>query len=123
MLLTSSHMLDTRTVETRIQGRQVGLGKGFFRSAGVAAVITLVISTESITQSKAQNAQFKGWAAISRELSTRLAAPGAALDLQKIVPADDLDELRSTWNRLVDEHTLQNHSPKTAQTTITSIYL
>jgi hypothetical protein len=87
------------------------MGRGFLRSASVAAAITLVLSTVSITQSKAQNAQFKGWAAVSRELSTRLAAPGASLDLQKFVPADDLDELLGTWNRFGEEHTLQNGSP------------
>src|SRR6476646_5764627 len=76
---------DTQIADTLTRELQVGMGRGFLRSASVAAAITLVLSTVSITQSEAQNAQFKGWAAVSRELSTRLAAPGASLDLQKFV--------------------------------------
>ncbi len=101
----------------------MGMGRGFLRSAGVAAAMTLVLSTVSITQSTAQNAQFKGWAAVSRELSTRLAAPGASLDLQKFVPADDLDELLGTWNRFGDEHTLQNGSPNSVSMVIWRVAL
>src|SRR5258705_5496902 len=97
--------------------------KGLLRSAGLAAAITLVLSTVSPTQSKAQNAQFKGWAAISRELSTRLAAPGAPFDLHKFVPADDLDELLGTWNRFGDEHTLQNGSPNSVSMVIWRVAL
>jgi hypothetical protein len=101
----------------------VRVGRGFLRSAGVAAAITLILSTVSITQSNAQNAQFKGWAAVSRELSTRLAAPGAPFDLQKFVPADDLDELLGTWNRFGDEHTLQNGSPNSVSMVIWRVAL
>jgi hypothetical protein len=93
------------------------------RSASVAAVIALLLATISTTQSSAQNAQFKGWAAVSRELSTRLAAPGASLDLQKFVPADDLDELLGTWNRFGDEHTLQNGSPNSVSMVIWRVAL
>ncbi len=99
------------------------MGKGFVRSAVIAAATTLVLSTLSTTQSKAQNAQFKGWAAVSRELSTRLAAPGVSLDLHKFVPADDLDELLGTWNRFGDEHTLQNGSPNSVSMVIWRVAL
>ena len=99
------------------------VGRGFLRSAGIAAAITLILPIVSITQSKAQNAQFKGWAAVSRELSTRLAAPGASLDLHKFVPADDLDELLGTWNRFGDEHTLQNGSPNSVSMVIWRVAL
>ena len=97
--------------------------RGLPRSAGVAAAITLILSSASITQSKAQNAQFKGWAAVSRELSTRLAAPGAPFDLHRFVPADDLDELLGTWNRFGDEHTLQNGSPNSVSMVIWRVAL
>jgi len=109
--------------DARIQGPQVRLGRGVCRSAGIVAAITLVLSTASTTQSDAQNAQFKGWAAISRELSTRLAAPGAPFDLHKFVPADDLDELLGTWNRFGDEHTLQNGSPNSVSMVIWRVAL
>jgi hypothetical protein len=112
----------TRQLTMR-EGPQVRLGRVLYRSAAAAAAITLIFSTISTTQSKAQNAQFKGWAAISRELSTRLAAPGASLDLHKFVPADDLDELLGTWNRFGDEHTLQNGSPNSVSMVIWRVAL
>jgi hypothetical protein len=124
----SSHMLtrqlaDAPTAGTPIQEPQVRMGWGFLRSASVAAAIALLLATISTTQSGAQNAQFKGWAAVSRELSTRLAAPGASLDLQKFLPADDLDELLGTWNRFGDEHTLQNGSPNSVSMVIWRVAL
>jgi hypothetical protein len=118
--MLTRQLTDMPTAVTPIQEPQV---RGFLHSASVAAALTLVLSTVSPTQSTAQNAQFKGWAAVSRELSTRLAAPGASLDLQKFVPADDLDELLGTWNRFGDEHTLQNGSPNSVSMVIWRVAL
>jgi len=74
-------------------------------------------------RTEAQNAQFKGWAAVSRELSTRLAPPGVSLNLHQFVPADDLDELLGTWNRFGDEHTFQNGSPNSVSMVIWRVAL
>ena len=71
----------------------------------------------------AQNSQFKGWAAISRELSTRLAPPGTSLNLYQFVPADDLDDLLGTWYRFADEHTFQNGSPNSVSMVIWRVAL
>jgi len=71
----------------------------------------------------AQNSQFKGWAAISRELSTRLARPGTALNLYQFIPADDLDDLLGTWDRFADEHTFRNGSPNAVSMVIWRVAL
>src|SRR5262245_19384840 len=89
---------------------QVRVGGRFGRQAGVVGAVILVLSTALTLRAEAQNSQFKGWAAVSRELSTRLAQPGTSLNLHQFVPADDLDELLGTWNRFGDEHTFQNGS-------------
>jgi len=76
-----------------------------------------------MSASQAQNSQFKGWAAISRELSTRLAPPGISLNLYQFVPADDLDDLLGTWYRFADEHTFQNGSPNSVSMVIWRVAL
>lgn len=83
----------------------------------------LAAASASPAASQAQHSQFKGWAAISRELSTRLAQPGTALDLYQFVPADDLDDLLGTWNRFGDEHAFQNGSPNSVSMVIWRVAL
>ena len=95
----------------------------FFRGAGIVCAVAIAVSTALTIQAEAQNAQFKGWAAVSRELSTRLAPPGTSLDLQQFVPADDLDELLGTWNRFGDEHTFQNGAPNSVSMVIWRVAL
>jgi hypothetical protein len=72
---------------------------------------------------QAQTSQFKGWIAVSRELSTRLAPPGVSLDLYQFIPADDLDDLLGTWYRFGDEHTFQNGAPNSVSMVIWRIVL
>lgn len=83
----------------------------------------LAVTIASSRQTEAQSAQFKGWAAVSRELSTRLASPGTSLNLHQFVPADDLDDLLGTWYRFGDEHTFQNGSPNSVNMVIWRIAL
>jgi hypothetical protein len=90
--------------------------------AALAGVVTLV-AFAPMSASQAQNSQFKGWAAVSRELSTRLAPPGTALNLYQFVPADDLDDLLGTWYRFGDEHTFQNGSPNSVSMVIWRVAL
>jgi hypothetical protein len=71
----------------------------------------------------AQSAQFKGWTAISRELSIRLAAPGQPLDLDQFMPAEDVDGLLGTWNGFGDEHTFKNGAPNSVNTMIWRVAL
>ena len=74
------------------------------------AVTALCVCLEPAA-SRAQSAQFKGWSAVSKELSTRLARPGAPLDLDRFMPAEDVDGLLGTWNGFGDEHTFKNGLP------------
>jgi len=102
---------------------QVRVKEGSIRAAGVVCAVVLALSTALTIRTEAQNAQFKGWAAISRELSTRLAPPGTLLNLHQFVPADDLDELLGTWNRFGDEHTFQNGAPNSVSMVIWRVAL
>jgi hypothetical protein len=83
----------------------------------------MLAAATPMTAAQAQNSQFKGWAAVSRELSTRLAQPGMALNLYQFVPADDLDDLLGTWYRFGDEHTFQNGSPNSVSMVIWRVAL
>jgi hypothetical protein len=103
-------------------GAQVGHIRGFARCAAVLGAALLAAATP-MAASHAQNSQFKGWAGVSRELSTRLAPPGKALDLMQFVPADDMDDLLGTWYRFGDEHTFQNGSPNSVSMVIWRVAL
>src|SRR5262249_33776883 len=100
----------------------VGFTYAFARRAFLACAVLLAVTVPR-SASLAQNSQFKGWAGISRELSTRLAEPGRSLDLYQFVPADDLDDLLGTWYRFGDEHTFQNGSPNSVSMVIWRVAL
>ena len=59
----------------------------------------------------AQSAQFKGVAALSRELSARIAAPGLSVELDWFLPAAGLNDLLGAWSVFGSEHTFQNGTP------------
>jgi hypothetical protein len=110
-------------VDAITQERHVGVTRGFARCAGLGCAAMLAALVVTTSPGEAQHAQFKGWAAVSRELSTRLAAPGTTLNLYQFVPADDLDDLLGTWYRFGDEHTFQNGSPNSVSMVIWRVAL
>jgi len=59
----------------------------------------------------AQTSQFKGLAAVSRELSTRIAPKHAPLELDRFLPAEDLDVLLGSWTGFGGEHNFKNGVP------------
>jgi hypothetical protein len=71
----------------------------------------------------AQSSQFKGWPAVTRELSTRLAPPGQELPLDQFLPADGLNELLGTWDRFGDEHSFTNGTPNAVNMVIWRVAL
>jgi hypothetical protein len=71
----------------------------------------------------AQTAQFKGWYVVSSELSTRLAPKGVPLDLDRFLPAEDMEDLLGTWFRFGGEHTYQNGLPNSVNMVIWHVAL
>lgn len=59
----------------------------------------------------AQNSQFKGLAAVSRELSARIAPRDMQLELQDFVPTFSLEEMLGAWGTFGSEHTFRNGTP------------
>jgi hypothetical protein len=59
----------------------------------------------------AQTSQFKGLAAVSRELSSRIAPRHAPLELDRFLPAEDLDVLLGSWTGFGGEHNFKNGVP------------
>jgi hypothetical protein len=59
----------------------------------------------------AQTAQFKGLAAVTRELSSRIAPPNEPIDLYRFLPADGLETVLGTWSNFGSEHNFRNGSP------------
>lgn len=74
----------------------------------LAALIIVWLATSAAL---GQTSQFKGWAAISRELSTRIAPKGEPLDLGEFLPAEDMEDLLGTWSSFGTEHTFRNGVP------------
>jgi len=76
----------------------------------VAAALMLVFCLAA-GRSEAQTSQFKGWTAISRELSIRVAPAGKPLDLSDFLPSEDMVELLGTWSAFGSEHSFRNGLP------------
>ena len=74
----------------------------------LAAVMVLWLPASAAL---AQTSQFKGWAAISRELSTRIAPKDEPLDLGEFLPAEDMEDLLGTWSSFGTEHIFRNGVP------------
>jgi hypothetical protein len=71
----------------------------------------------------AQSSQFKGWAAISRELSVRIAPKGQPLDLDEFLPSESMDDLLGTWTTFGTEHRFRNGAPNALNMTIWHVAL
>ncbi|MBO0740798.1 MAG: hypothetical protein J2P51_05170 [Hyphomicrobiaceae bacterium] len=81
----------------------------------LAVFVALLLEPAGAT---AQSAQFKGWAAVSRELSIRLAPQGHAFDLDEFLPSRSMDELLGTWTTFGTEHRFRNGLPNALNMTI-----
>jgi hypothetical protein len=66
----------------------------------------------------AQTSRFKGWAAISKELSTRIAPKGDTLDLERFLPAANMEDLLGSWSTFGSEHSFQNGLPNSVSIAI-----
>lgn len=78
---------------------------------GACALAAAILSNAG--SAGAQSAQFKGVAALSRELSARIAAPGLSVELDWFLPAPGLNDLLGAWSTFGSEHTFQNGTPNT----------
>ena len=79
------------------------------RSALMCALV-LALCT-SVQPTHAQMSQFKGFTAISKELSIRLAPKDAPIELDRFLPAEDMEGLLGTWTTFGAEHSFQNGLP------------
>jgi hypothetical protein len=94
---------------------QIGWGGAMTRL--VLAFLALVVST--VTALADDNApQFKGMAAMSQELSARIAPREEPFELDRFMPADGLDELAGTWTNFGAEHHFTNGTPNPVNTVI-----
>lgn len=56
-------------------------------------------------------ARLKGLAALSKELSARIAPEDGPIELDRYMPADGLDDLVGTWSGFGSEHKFRNGMP------------
>jgi hypothetical protein len=76
------------------------------------AVALIFILASATSAFAAENApQLKGMAAISMELSARIAPREEPFELDRFMPADGLDELAGTWTNFGAEHRFTNGTP------------
>ena len=90
------------------------------RVLATAALIALAFLPE---RALAQSSQFKGWAAMSRELSTRIAPKDQPLDLDEFLPSESMDDLLGTWTTFGTEHRFRNGVPNALNMTIWHVAL
>ena len=90
------------------------------RALLMAALVALALPPES---AMAQSSQFKGWAAISKELSTRIAPKDQPLDLDEFLPSESMDDLLGTWTTFGTEHHFRNGVPNALNMTIWHVAL
>jgi hypothetical protein len=74
-------------------------------------------------RTSAQSSQFKGWAAISKELSVRIAPKDEPLDLDEFLPSESMDDLLGTWTTFGSEHRFRNGVPNALNMTIWHVAL
>ena len=90
------------------------------RALLMAALVALALRPES---AMAQSSQFKGWAAISKELSIRIAPKDQPLDLDEFLPSESMDDLLGTWTTFGSEHRFRNGVPNALNMTIWHVAL
>lgn len=75
------------------------------------AVALLLVLAAGAARAEVLSSQFKGLAAASRELSSRIAPKDAPIDLSHFLPAEDLDPLLGSWDGFGSEHSFRNGVP------------
>ena len=91
------------------------------RALIAAALVALALLPAE--RGMAQSSQFKGWAAISRELSVRIAPKDEPLDLDEFLPSESMDDLLGTWTTFGSEHRFRNGVPNALNMTIWHVAL
>lgn len=83
----------------------------------LAAALLLGLAAGA-ARAEVPGAQFKGLAAASRELSSRIAPREAPIELSDFLPAEDLDALLGSWAGFGSEHQFRNGVPNALNTVI-----
>ena len=88
----------------------------------LAAILWLagVLATDKV---HAQSAQFKGWIATWKELSSRIAPADRPLDVERFLPAEDMEDLLGTWSTFGTEHQFRNGYPNSLSMMIWQVAL
>lgn len=71
----------------------------------------------------AQSAQFKGWIATWKELSSRIAPADEPLEVERFLPAEDMEDLLGTWSTFGTEHYFRNGYPNSLSMMIWQVAL
>jgi hypothetical protein len=77
----------------------------------VAMIVLLLGLALGPVRAEVLSSQFKGLAAASRELSSRIAPKEVPIDLRQFLPAEDLDVLLGSWANFGSEHSFRNGVP------------
>lgn len=79
----------------------------------ILAIALLTVLAAGAARAEILSSQFKGLAAASRELSSRIAPKGSPIELANFLPAEDLDRLLGSWEGFGSEHNFRNGVPNT----------
>ena len=77
----------------------------------LAAIALLIVLAAGAARAEVLSSQFKGLAAVSRELSSRIAPRAAPIELARFLPAEALDTLLGSWANFGSEHGFRNGVP------------
>jgi hypothetical protein len=75
------------------------------------AIAALLALAAGAARAEVLSSQFKGIAAASRELSSRIAPKDAPIELARFLPAEGLDALLGSWANFGSEHSFRNGVP------------
>lgn len=79
----------------------------------ILAIALLAVLAAGAARAEILSSQFKGLAAASRELSSRIAPRESPIELTHFLPAEDLDRLLGSWEGFGSEHNFRNGVPNT----------
>ena len=77
------------------------------------AIALLTVLAAGAARAEILSSQFRGLAAVSRELSIRIAPKESPIELTRFLPDEDLERLLGRWAVFGSEHNFRNGVPNT----------
>ena len=98
--------------------RRIGKGERAMKRVAALALALALCAATRVGERGADLAASRVGTSMSKELSTRIAPKGEPLDLDRFLPAEDMEDLLGTWSAFGGEHVFQNGLPNSVNMVI-----